>query len=206
MPKSQKSRQATLCGLEVPGYVYIYIKDMFIWMFPFVRFRGSSIHTISSLVVSNDSVYFHPYLGKMNPFWLIFLKGLVQPPTSIITYIHIYTQNMNLSFRTTKNVFHSGLRSSTPISIGWNTYSTPPAERNAETRWINVCRNPLSPLWLPIWGLLWQLPGAGGCFMKFQKSMRLQDMPRSWTKKTRKHTIRIVHKWKFHENFQLLKS
>ena len=25
---------------------------------------------------------FHPYLGKMNPFWLICLDGLVQPPTS----------------------------------------------------------------------------------------------------------------------------
>ena len=28
--------------------------------------------------------------------------------------------------------------------------------------------------------------GLGGCFMKFQKSMRLQDMPRSWTAKNTK--------------------
>ena len=30
---------------------------------------------------NSNIFYFHPYLGKMNPFWLIFFQmGLVQPP------------------------------------------------------------------------------------------------------------------------------
>ena len=49
-------------------------------------------------------------------------------------------------------------------------------------------------------GLLWQLPGAQGCF-----GMRLEEMPRSWTQRqqTRKNgTIKIVHEWEFPSFFE----
>ena len=46
-------------------------------------------------------------------------------------------------------------------------------------------------------GLLWQLPGAGGCF-----GMRLEEMPRSWT--TNKHEKTAQSKsWRMNGNFQV---
>ena len=41
-------------------------------------------------VVVLNMFYFHPYVGRRFPFWLIFFRWVVQPPTSISWAIHLW--------------------------------------------------------------------------------------------------------------------
>ncbi len=65
---------------SVEGKRSLQKKSWFPWWS--LKTRGDN-PTYTYLGGGNSNIfYFHPYLGKMNPFWLRFFRWVVQPPTS----------------------------------------------------------------------------------------------------------------------------
>ena len=130
--------------------------------FGFLRFGPPTtpwelVVSFPNWVVVSMIFYFHPRkLGKMNPFWLIFFKGL-KPPTSLICvyfpkhrtvlknlFRHEETRDTMKTVQNCLYVFSSGKKLAKFLSSNWLNYlSNPPSHFPYRMGGVVPSKNPI---------------------------------------------------------------